>query len=194
MRLFTVLIALALGACATTPNIDVTPSVSPSVRLAAEAPVNIAVIPVYDNSAQQSASWLLDDMRQAAEYTLPTRRYSPMATQWVDQRLVTAAVPASLREPSSVAQLRGRFEEDAILAIMVNQWDEADLMRSARVHFDLEAALLGGDNGETLWSGRLHGSIKAGADGPAPRDRRERARDVARRAVEALVELIDPRK
>jgi len=195
MRTLMVLtVLLALGACATRPNIDVTPSVSPpNPLLNAERPVDIAVLPIHDNSMRQSASWLVEDMREAAERALPEQRYTPLGTQWVDQRLVSAPVPASLRQPSAIAQLRGRFEEDAILAIMVNQWDESDLMRSARVHFDLEAALIGGDGGQTLWSGRVQGSIKAGADGPAPLDRRERARDVARRAIEELIRNIPPR-
>eukprot|EP00904_Undaria_pinnatifida_P001907 jgi/Undpi1/11717/HiC_scaffold_37.g14012.m1 len=195
MRAITVIFALlVLGACASTPSVDVTPSVSPTPRLAAVNPIDIAVLPVHDNSVSKSATWLLADMREAAEFALPGRRYSPLGSQYVDARLVVGTVEASLRQPSSIAALCGRFEEDAILAIMVNRWDDRDVMRTARVKFDLEAALIGGEDRQTLWSGRLEGSIKAGGDGPAPLDRQERSRDVAKRAVDALIDLIDERR
>lgn len=181
------------GACRTFPPVDVIPSVSTGPALAAVNPMEVAILPVLDNTVADSASWLLDDMRHQAQRAVVDRSYTALGLAHVDTRLVGEGAGWSPRDQSLV-RLCGRFEEDAILGITVNVWDEAEIMRTARVRFALEAQLVGGSESQVLWNGRLEGSIKAGGAGPAPFDRQDRARDVAARAVAELVALLPARR
>jgi len=191
---FVLLGLLAVGACRGLPSVDVIPSVSTSPALAAVNPMEVAILPVDDNTVNEAASWLLSDMRRAAQEALVDRLYSSMGLGHVDTRLASQAAGWSIRDQASLSRLCGQFQEDAILAITVNAWDDADIMSAARVRFSLEAALVGGEEKQVLWTGRVEGSIKAGGDGPAPFDRQDRARDIARRAVAQLIGLLDARR
>ncbi len=159
-------------------------------------PADIAVLPIEDRTSNKSVSRLLPFMREEINRSLPRRRYSPVSTQAVD-----AAFGDSLPvDGSSVVQeavlkkLVGKAQEDAVLAIQINRWDESSLMASAIVRFSAEVTLLGSKEGRALWSGALQGQVKAGGTRPAPRDPEARANAAAAEFVAQLIQRLPRRR
>ena len=72
----------------------------------------------------------------------------------------------------------------------LTHWDASSLMASGRVRFAADVRLVAPDAEAPLWSGSLRGEVKAGGEGPAPRDRANRARAAADGFAKELILLL----
>ena len=182
--------------CKAAPPVQVAPAFTASPELARINPNDVAVLPVQDATPRQNATRVLATMRRALEERLVTRRYAPLAPGVVDANLAIAGGSHrdSILDAAWLADLAGSFKEDAILAVRVNRWNTATLLRDNRVQFDVEAALVGSQTGEVLWSGTLNGTVKAGGQGAAPLDPEDRVQDAAARTMQELLGYLDRRR
>ncbi len=101
---------------------------------------------------------------------------------------------SSVVQEAVLKKLAGKAQEDAVLAIQINRWDESSLMASAIVRFSAEVTLLGSKEGRALWSGALQGQVKAGGTRPAPRDPEARANAAAAEFVAQLIQRLPRRR
>jgi hypothetical protein len=181
--------ALLLGACQAPPPIVVNAQFAPTPAMAGRTVENVAVLPVEDGTGTGSAAKVLTLMRQEVERNLVDRLYSPLATPKVDAALRAAPATASgdsILMPAVLQKLAGHAHEDAVFALRVEKWDEGLLLIQHKVHFQLQAALVGSD-GVQLWSGTIVGEVKAGGANPAPFDRDGKARSCAQLAVREMM-------
>jgi TolB-like protein len=144
-RTFLALLAVAsvLAACNTVPTRrGSSVEASPAVRIEAASPTDVAVLPVENASGSKRVPAKM--LRDAFASGLVARRYSPLATEFVDQQVVDASFrPGSLRE-------------DAVLRVTVEGWDEKLWDTNTAVTVKMHAQLLDSKNGGAeLWSGRI---------------------------------------
>ena len=180
---------LILAACQTQPAVDVQQEFTTNLDLSRVNPRDVAVLPVEDASPGQAAAPLLERMRGAIDQSLILHKYSPLHHGVVDAALVgSSAGQGSILESSYLNRVAAAFDdESAVLAVRLNRWDESALLSESRVGFQAEAVLVAGSTGAILWSGRITGSVKAGGEGPSPRDPDERSRSAAAIFVEQLL-------
>ena len=184
----TLILPLCLAACQNVDPILATPSFSASPELARRNPADIAVLPVEDGTRDKTATRHADVMRQALMEGLIRQMYSPLSAAAVDAALSEHPLPAgsTIVTPAVLQSASGHCDEDATLAVRIEQWDESGLLRDARTRFQAQA-VLGAPDGTVLWSGSVSGEVKAGGHGPAPRDPDTRGRSCAMLAMEALI-------
>ncbi|MCB9915812.1 MAG: hypothetical protein H6828_11810 [Planctomycetes bacterium] len=103
-------------------------------------PADVVVAPVADESLTQRAPKAA--LREAFQSGLVKRRYSPLALDYVDRRVVEAAYAP------------GSLQEDAVLQVTVRQWDMSRWDSHGEVAVEVEAWMLGAD-GVELWGGKL---------------------------------------
>ncbi len=130
-----------LGACQELPKVPGR-HVSELYRGSLESvqPADVVVAPIADKSADGRAP--TDSLRQAFQSGLIKRRYSPLALEYVDRRVVEAAyTPGSLRE-------------DAVLQVTVREWDMNRWDTHGEISVVMEAWMIGPDGAE-LWGGKL---------------------------------------
>ncbi|MCA8949631.1 MAG: hypothetical protein KDE27_09025 [Planctomycetes bacterium] len=189
------LLAAVAGGCHTAEPVTVYPSFTVAPALAAQAPTQIAVLPVEDGTDDRAAERHLVFLRQEVMRQLVDRLYTPISSQAVDTALrgtggVGAAEAAGSRssvlDPTWLRRVVGRAAEDAALALRIDRWDESKLLINRRVYFQFQASLVGKD-GQQLWYGTLSGEVKAGGAGAAPRDRDYMARSCAEIAIRQLL-------
>lgn len=190
------LLFFGLSACAVQTS-SVRSALIQSPDLHRLCPSNIAVLPVEDRTPNKSVARLLPYIREEINASLPARKYSPMAVGWVDTA-IKGYVPAegsSVVEEAVLRTLADKLaDEDAVLAVQINRWDDSSLMASAIVRFSAEVTLLGSKEGRALWSGDLEGQVKAGGSHPAPRDPDDRARAAAAEFVAQLIQRLPRRR
>ncbi|MAE45568.1 MAG: hypothetical protein CMJ86_01635 [Planctomycetes bacterium] len=119
-------------------------------RLTAVNPNDVVVAPIeFAEEGLQAPEQLL---RQAAVGSLIARRYAPLSLGFVD-----ASIPESLAGGVLKASYRpGSLGEDAVLRIIVHEWDTSlwDLRNALMV--DLEFIMEDpGDSGQELWHARM---------------------------------------
>jgi hypothetical protein len=156
-------------------------------------PADIAVLPVQDATPGGVLQGQLDALRAEVAAALAKQMYSPLSNSMVDAR-VGRDVQGSPVDASHVGSLAGRCEEDALLGIKVTRWDERSLMQDGRVDFTTEVLLLDAKGRQTLWAGRLDGTVKAGGDGPAPLGRQARTRSALEVFARALIGELPARR
>src|SRR5687767_10002563 len=93
-------------------------------ELATLNPADIAVLPVEDAVPGAPLKSLTRHMEVKLHEGLITRRYTPISTSKVNA--VIAAESTGGASPS-LAQLKGKFLEQALLVTKVTQWDERAL-------------------------------------------------------------------
>lgn len=88
-------------------------------------------------------------LRSAFQDALVRRRYSPLALDFVDSRVIEASYPA------------GTLGEEAVCRILVHRWDERlwDTGRILDVDVELRMEDPADPDGRDLWAGRLAGRI-----------------------------------
>lgn len=188
-------LALALTACQAKPP-QLYPSLEASTELLAANPSDIAVLPVEDATEERTAKAMLGLIRTEIALALVQRMYSPLAPAAVDEVLAaqpTAAPTTSVVDAAWLHSVGGKFGEDATLALRITQWDATSLMATGRVRFAVDVSLMAPGGTSPLWGGELRGEVKAGGEGPAPRDRAGRSRAAAVQFAAELIRLM-PRR
>ncbi len=111
--------------------------------LLAVSPADIVIAPVQDLSAGAVAP--AADLRRAFQRGLVSRRYSPLALEYVDAQLVNAAFVA------------GSLCEEAILEIRVMSWDMSLWDLHSAISVAVEARLMDSADpgGAPLWGARF---------------------------------------
>lgn len=137
-------LALAVTACNDIPkrkgaSVD---TVSPT-RLDATLPTEVVVAPIVNPSA--NAKLPADFLRESFQRGLVKRRYSPLALEYVDAKVVDAAYRP------------GSLQEEGVLEITVERWDTSlwDVRGSLSVKLSARLIDTRTPNGGDLWSGRL---------------------------------------
>lgn len=191
------ILASLLAACINTPASDVQSSLNAAPELYSSHPTNVAILPVEDATPDRRATPHLDQMRSAVARSLVRQLYSPLGPRAVDAPLATEASaqqkPMSVTNAATLQRVAGKFNEDAILGVRVDSWDESSLMADNKVRFSADVALIDSKTKKMLWSGHLNGMVKAGGFGPAPLDRDEKARSAVEEFGWALVQRLPSR-
>ena len=114
-----------------------------NAKLDEQRPVDVVVAPV--ENVTKSKDVPLAAMREAFEKGLVRRRYSPLATEYVDRRVVDASYTP------------GTLKEEAVLQVTIETWDTSLLESRGAVIVKARARLLDAKdpaNGQ-LWSGAI---------------------------------------
>jgi hypothetical protein len=188
--------ALALGACQTPPP-TVYPTLEASPDLFRVNPVDIAVLPVQDATPDGSAAGVIDDIREQIRRSLVDRYYTPLASAKVDEVMKHHAPlgpGVSVIDAGWLRSLGGAFGEDASFAVRLHEWDDSTLMSTGWIRFAADVALASSQSETALWSGSFRGEVKAGGQGPTPRDRAQREASAAEQFARELVDRLPRRR
>ncbi len=114
--------------------------------LARRQPADVAVAPVRDQTGKDSVPRNL--MRAAFEEALVDRMYSPLAAKYVDQNWMEAS-------------FRGTPLPDALLLVVIENYDPSRLYSSGQVEIGGEVVLFEGADttGAVLWSTTLREEV-----------------------------------
>jgi hypothetical protein len=111
-------------------------------------PLEIAVLPVQNNTGAENVP--LDALRRSFHHGLVRQRYTPLALEYVDSKIVEASYTP------------GEANENAILQVFVTRWDDSRWKSSAELRIDGEVYLLGvgsSDPSKALWGGKFSRSV-----------------------------------
>lgn len=114
-----------------------------NAKLEQQKPVDVVVAPVENGTKSKDVP--LAAMREAFEKGLVRRRYSPLATEYVDRRVVDASYTP------------GTLKEEAVLQVTIETWDTSLLDSRGALIVKARARLLDArdpTNGQ-LWSGAI---------------------------------------
>jgi len=148
-------ISLLLAGCAS-PGQTVPDSLWSSApeSLQERNPNDIAVLPVVDETrgaaSPRKDAPPLGVFRKAAYEEVLSRRYAALSLPFVDRsvRVVEATSPGY-----------GACGEDAALRIVLQRFDDSDLVRDPSVRIAAECYLHDGKTGEVIWSSRAFRNI-----------------------------------
>ena len=126
-----------------------------SGRLEQVQPMDVVIAPVIDESGHKRVP--IGELRQAFQVALLKRRYTPLALEYVDRRVVEAAYRP------------GSLQEDAVLEITVRDWDLSRWDSAREITVEVEAWMLLAEDGSQLWGGRLSRTLDLALE----RDRHE---------------------
>lgn len=134
---------LLVGACQQVPKLpgSSVEVLTDGAALMSLSPADVVVAPVevMGNADKPPVQML----RRSFQVALVDRRYSPLATSYVDTGIIEAAYTP------------GTLDEEAVLQISVRSWSETLGVAHTSLYADIEAAMLDARTGETLWSGQL---------------------------------------
>jgi hypothetical protein len=130
-------------------------------------PIDIAVMPVY--SAPEEIPPMVRVMRDRIKGALLDRHYSPISFASIDEKL--GAFPE--RRRFDLNQIRGNFDEDALLYASLDRWDRTHLQRRGKVIVSATFTLYNSRTGDELWHYRVSDRVvdvprRAGADASEP--------------------------
>jgi len=134
-----VLTAFAFAACNDIPKNRGSAVKSTDARSVQEqSPIEVAVAPVVNASGSNVP---MSDLRSSFQKELVVRRYSPLALEYVDRKVVDAAYTP------------GASQESATLMITVERWDTSLWTSHGAITARMTASLLDARNGgAVLWS------------------------------------------
>jgi hypothetical protein len=175
--------ALAVSACQSTnkPPRGSDNETLVAGRLAQVNPLEVVVLPI--ENATGGAEVPVDVMRTEFVAGLVTRRYTPLAVDYVDERAVEASY-----QP-------GAMNEQAVLRVVVTMWDDALLSSHGRVTVQADVHLLDAGaaaTGEALWGGTLQREIQVGAERKTG-NRKSLAEIAAREFAQDVLASLPPR-
>ena len=126
--------------------------VLPSGGLVEASPSDVVVAPVIIADTAVARDVPTEALRAAIERFLPLRRYTPLSTDYVDER----AVEASYRP--------GACDEEATLEIIVHSWDASFWDARGTIGVVLETRIVDatGSHTQPLWAARLEQQMNAG--------------------------------
>lgn len=152
--LFPALTALALCACNDLPK---RPGGSVetvhSGQLERSSPIDVVVAPVENASGRKGVP--LAALREAFHKGLVKRRYSPLALEYVDRKVVNAAYTP------------GALKEEAVLQVTIEAWDDSLWESRGALTVKARARLLDaeGASGGPLWTGTVDHRFDIGVQG-----------------------------
>jgi len=148
-RSFTVVALALLASCHSLPE---TPGDGSEIlvegRLAERNPADVAVLKIVDQTGQPNVP--LGVIRHAFYVGLVDRRYSPIALEYVDSRVVDASYRP------------GALHEDAALKIYLTEWDTTDWETHRRMAIEADIFLLDArpiDANQELWGWRVREEV-----------------------------------
>lgn len=109
-------------------------------KLLEKNPVDVAVAPVRGAAGKDAP---MKDLRVCFQKALVTRRYSPLANEFVDRHVADAAYPS------------GSSNEQAVMTIDVERWDTSLWKTLGAISVRMQVRLTDAASGEELWSGRV---------------------------------------
>jgi hypothetical protein len=160
-------------------------------ELATLNPADIAVLPVEDAVPGAPLKTLTRHMEQRLHQGLIERRYSPISLSKV--HAVIDAESTGGASPS-LAKLKGKFLEQALLVTKVTQWDERAMFSDGRVRVAAEVKLLDSGTLANLWSGSYELEVKLTGSTSAGQDPMELREEVINRFVPRLLEELPERR
>jgi len=116
-------------------------------------PLDIVVLPIQNNTGRPNLP--LAQLRQAFHAGMVHQKYSPLSLDYVDQRVVEAAYTP------------GTLNEQAILQVFINSWDDSQWKSMSRLHIEAEVYLLDSknpDQRQPLWGGKVDRHIDLGRE------------------------------
>lgn len=136
-----VLLALLSGCIATQPkNYE---------KFNAASPHSILIVPVVNNSVEVTAP---DYFLSTITIPLAEQGYYIFPVNLVKRMLEDDGLSdANLVHNASVEKLSNLFGADAVLYVIINQWDAKYMILSTQVTVDLAYVIKDGKTGETLW-------------------------------------------
>ncbi len=148
LALFIGLAAAAAAGCVRRPpeRPDASMSTEMAPDFAQSVPLNVAVLPAVNTTGREVT--IIRSFREYAKEALVERWYSPIAFTAIDSRVG----PRERFTPFDLDRLRGTFEEDAILACTLSQWDASTLRKDHKVLAGGEFSLYNSKTGKRLWS------------------------------------------
>lgn len=165
------------AACQTTPTLagaGVETETDQALELI--GPVDIAVVPIeVGPGAPETPAELV---RTSAARALVLRRYSPLATDIVDEAIAASANRQGRAGTQEASFPVGTLGEDAILHVEVERWDNPDWEALRSIDVAINARLTNPANpDQVLWEARLDRefrfSLESGTASSSDRDFRE---------------------
>lgn len=107
-------------------------------------PLDIVVLPIKNTTGREGLP--LAQLRQSFCSGMVRQKYSPLALDFVDARVVEAAYKP------------GDMQEQAILQVSINTWDDSQWHSMSRLHIEAEIYLLDSKNPDPrqpLWGGKV---------------------------------------
>lgn len=130
------------------PNLVVGP-------LATVNPLDIVVLPITNNTGRDNLP--VDEIRKSFHAGLVRQRYSPLSLTYVDERVVDAAYAP------------GTLQEQAILQVIIHEWDDTQWSSRQRLRIAGEVYLLDARNPDPrqpLWGGKVDRRVDLFQDSP----------------------------
>lgn len=179
--------AFVAGGCGTIPvHRGSSVEASSAGRLEAASPIDIVVAPIENASASKRVP--MAELRDAFEGALVQRRYTPLATEYVDTQVVDATYrPGALRE-------------DAVLQVAVESWDETLWATHGVITARLRAALVDARGAQAsggtqaLWSGKVERRFELGKDRDSFTSEAPRRRLISEVIAEELLAALPARQ
>jgi hypothetical protein len=171
LALVTLLVLVALTACNQLPKrrgAAVVEGIAPAGAIEESNPTDIVVPPVIDETGQ--AGFPAAALRECFQEGLVKRRYSPLSLEYVDLHVVDGIYSM------------GTLEEDAVLEIIVEDWDTTYLDARGAVGIRAVVRLVDASTRGLLWSGRIDQTFELGP----LRNNRTTLEATYRRACEAI--------
>jgi hypothetical protein len=112
--------------------------------LAQANPLDVVVLPIQNNTGRSGLP--LEELRRQFHAGLVRQKYSPLSLAFVDERAVEAAYTP------------GTLEEEAILQVIINGWDDSQVRTMSRLQVQAEVYLLDPKNPDPrqpLWGGKV---------------------------------------
>lgn len=121
----------------------------PSSALFERQPIDIAVLPVYTGRKFEPS--LAKALRGTVKDELLDKRYSPVSFDSIDSKLGDFPDSREL----DLHTMRGNFDEDALLYVRLDQWDDSMLSKHQFMLVGLTFTLYDSRTGSQLWTHRV---------------------------------------
>jgi hypothetical protein len=162
-----------------------------SAELTTLSPADVAVLPVEDAVAGNPLRDLSPYFQRRLYEALVERNYSPISLQRVQS--VVEAERGSSGAPT-LAQLKGKFQEQALLLVRVVGWEERSLLADGRIRATTEVKLLDSQSLQNLWSGGYELEMKVDNEGSVKVEKDEFRRQAIDRFVASLMGRLPARR
>ena len=152
-----------------------------TTKLEQQKPVDVVVAPVENTTGRKDVP--LAAMRESFERGLVRRRYSPLATEYVDRRVVDAAYTP------------GSLQEEAVLQVTIETWDASLLDTRGALIVKARARLLDAKeptHGQ-LWSGAIDHRFDLNATKESYSTRAAMLQDACDRIAEEILAALPAR-
>ena len=124
--------------------------------LAAKNPLDVAVLPIQQPQGRRDVP--IDTLRRSFAEGLVKLRYSPLSTEFVDERTVEAGYSP------------GSLSESAALEVVISYWDDTQWRTRGRIDVRAEVRMLDSAKpaGPALWGGPIQTTLLINTRGMRP--------------------------